>query len=75
MHLVEQTFPEVKEWRLSTILQETTLCHFYEKMGYQKTGEIVWIQEEMALVFIEFAGEKTHYFNGGMIARRRTVRM
>ena len=25
--------------------------------------------------FIEFAGEKTHYFNGGMIARRRTVRM
>ena len=24
---------------------------------------------------IEFAGEKTHYFNGGMIARRRTVRM
>lgn len=51
MQLVEQTFPEVKEWRLSTILQETTLCHFYEKMGYQKTGEIVWIQEEMALVF------------------------
>ena len=27
------------------------------------------------LLFIEFAGEKTHYFNGGMIARRRTVRM
>jgi len=24
---------------------------------------------------IEFAGEKTHYFNGEMIARRRTVRM
>ena len=23
----------------------------------------------------EFAAEKTHYFNGGMIARRRTVRM
>lgn len=23
MQLVEQTFPEVKEWRLSTILQET----------------------------------------------------
>ena len=27
------------------------------------------------LLFIEFAGEKTHYFNGGMIARRCTVRM
>ena len=27
------------------------------------------------LLFIEFAGEKTHCFNGGMIARRRTVRM
>ena len=25
--------------------------------------------------FIEFAGDKTHYFNGGMIARRHTVRM
>ena len=24
---------------------------------------------------IEFAGEKTHYFNGGMIARTRTIRM
>ncbi|MFC4698427.1 hypothetical protein [Enterococcus aquimarinus] len=26
-------------------------------------------------IIIEFAGEKTHYFNDGMIARRRTVRM
>ncbi len=25
--------------------------------------------------FIEFAGEKPHYFNGEMIAGRRTVRM
>ena len=33
-------------------------------------------EEEMIIdCFIEFAGEKTHYFNGGMIARRRTVRM
>ncbi len=29
----------------------------------------------LLFIFIEFAGEKTHYFNGGMIARRRTVRM
>ena len=26
-------------------------------------------------LFIESSGEKTHCFNGGMIARRRTVRM
>ena len=26
-------------------------------------------------VLIEFTGEKTHYFNGGMIACRCTVRM
>ncbi len=31
--------------------------------------------EAYRVPFIEFAGEKTHYFNGGMIARRRTVRM
>ena len=29
----------------------------------------------IVFLIIEFAGEKTHYFNGGMIARRRTVRM
>ena len=31
--------------------------------------------EAYRVPFIEFAGEKTHCFNGGMIARRRTVRM
>ena len=44
----------------------------------QKTMRFVQLMNELEQdyhTFIEFAGEKTHYFNGGMIARRRTVRM
>lgn len=51
MLLVEKEFSTVKEWYLSTILQETKLTHFYSKMGYKETGEMASIQEDMDLVF------------------------
>ena len=51
MQLVEQTFPEVKEWRLSTILQEKVNCRLYEKMGYRQTGKTEVITDKMTLVF------------------------
>ena len=37
---IEEMYPNVKEWRLDTILQEKGNCHLYENMGYEKTGEI-----------------------------------
>ena len=39
-----------------------------------RNDELSFLTEGI-VIFIEFAGEKTDYFNGGMIARRRTVRM
>ena len=51
LSVLESIYPKATHWELDTIKEEEKLCYLYEKMGYQKTGEIVWIQEEMALVF------------------------
>ncbi len=37
-------------WALDTILQETTNCHLYEKMGYRQTGTCKVINDRMTLV-------------------------
>ena len=57
------------------------LTHYYKVLLVDDEAEIregmaQWIPwETLGFKIIEFAGEKTHYFNGGMIARRHTVRM
>ena len=51
MTLAEERYPQAKEWTLDTILQEEKLCHFYEKMGYRKTGKYEKIKDGMDLVF------------------------
>ncbi|MGT2785510.1 GNAT family N-acetyltransferase [Streptococcus merionis] len=40
-------------WKLDTILQEAGNCYLYEKLGYQKTGEIETINEKMDIVYFE----------------------
>lgn len=40
-------------WMLDTILQESKLCHLYEKMGYHKTGETEKVNEKMDVVYYE----------------------
>lgn len=51
MLLIEKKFPTVKEWYLDTILQETKLIRFYTKLGYEETGNIESIQENMDIVY------------------------
>lgn len=47
----EQLYPNARQWELDTILQEEKLCHFYEKMGYVRTGEYRSIKAGMDLVY------------------------
>lgn len=51
VRLAEAEYPSDIRWELDTILQESKLCHLYEKLGYRKTGQIKPIQEGMDLVF------------------------
>ena len=40
-------------WELETILQEKSLCSFYEKLGYKQTDRVRAINDEMTLVVYE----------------------
>jgi predicted acetyltransferase len=57
--LAQKTFKEIekihgsKNWMLDTILQEAGNCYLYEKLGYQRTGEIENINERMDIVYYE----------------------
>jgi len=46
----EMLYPNAKKWELTTIKQEIKLCHFYELMGYETTGEETEIQDDMAII-------------------------
>lgn len=51
MLCAERLYPQVCEWRLDTIEQETKLCHLYEKLGYRTTGQAERIKPGMTIVF------------------------
>ena len=57
--LAQKTFKEIEKihgsnnWMLDTILQEAGNCYLYEKLGYQRTGEIENINERMDVVYYE----------------------
>ena len=57
--LAQKTFKEIERihgsdnWMLDTILQEAGNCYLYEKLGYQRTGEIENINERMDIVYYE----------------------
>ena len=50
---IEKLYPQAVRWTLDTIKEEAKLCHLYEKMGYQVTGQEESIQENMTIVFYE----------------------
>lgn len=50
IHKIFKMFPEAKEWRLDTILQEPGNCHLYEKCGFKRTGEEKVINDAMTLI-------------------------
>lgn len=45
--------PEIKLWKLDTILQEPANCHLYEKCGFVRVGEEHVVNEVMTLVDYE----------------------
>lgn len=49
--LIEEKFQSVETWYLSTIYQEEKLVHFYSKLGYKKTGELILVQENMEMIY------------------------
>ena len=42
-----------KGWELETILQERSLCRFYESLGYEHTYEVNRVKEDMFLIVYE----------------------
>ncbi|MCR5277814.1 MAG: GNAT family N-acetyltransferase [Lachnospiraceae bacterium] len=48
-----QLLPDVKVWKLDTILQEPANCHLYEKCGFVRVGEEHVVNENMTLVDYE----------------------
>lgn len=45
--------PEIKKWKLDTILQEKGNCHLYEKCGFVRVGGEEIINDKMTIVFYE----------------------
>ncbi|MCQ2506981.1 MAG: GNAT family N-acetyltransferase [Lachnospiraceae bacterium] len=46
-------YPNIKVWKLDTILQESANCHLYEKCGFVRVGEEHVINEKMTLIDYE----------------------
>jgi len=51
--IIEDKYYDARIWELDTILQEQGNCYLYEKLGYQKTGEIKQINDKMTIVYYE----------------------
>ena len=53
---IQKTFilyPDIKVWKLDTILQEAGNCHLYEKCGFVRVGEEHKINDKMTLIDYE----------------------
>ena len=48
-----ELLPDVKTWKLETILQEPANCHLYEKCGFIRVGEEKVINDKMTLIDYE----------------------
>ena len=45
-----ELLPDVKTWKLDTILQEPANCHLYEKCGFVRVGEEKIVNDKMTLI-------------------------
>ena len=50
---IEKIYYMAEKWSLVTIQEEAKNCHLYEKLGYQRTGEMKHIKNGMDIVFLE----------------------
>ena len=48
---VEKLYPNVNEWQLDTIKEESKLCCLYEKCGYTPTGKEKVIKDGMTIAY------------------------
>lgn len=53
MRTVFEMYPNAEKWELSTIGQETRDCHFYEKLGFVRTGSQKVIKDGMDIIGYE----------------------
>ncbi|MDR9856191.1 GNAT family N-acetyltransferase [Paenibacillus sp. VCA1] len=51
--IIEDKYNDARIWELDTILQEQGNCYLYEKLGYQKTGQLKQVNDKMTLVSYE----------------------
>ncbi|MBQ3027797.1 MAG: GNAT family acetyltransferase, partial [Lachnospiraceae bacterium] len=50
---VFELYPVATVWRLDTIKQEGGNCHFYEKLGFVRTGAEHVVNDKMTLIDYE----------------------
>lgn len=53
MELVFSLYPKAEKWQLATISEEELNCHFYEKLGFVRTGSRTVINEHMTIIGFE----------------------
>ena len=53
LELVFEKYPDAVVWRLSTILQETCNCRFYEKLGFVRNSFVNKVNDKMTLIGYE----------------------
>lgn len=53
LNLLDLLYPDAAVWTLLTIGQEARNCHFYEKLGFVKTGAERRINDKMTLIGYE----------------------
>ncbi len=51
--MVEELYPNVTVWELSTIMQEKRNCYLYEKLGYKRLNKTKNLNEHTTLVYYE----------------------
>lgn len=56
--IIEKIYKDAILWELDTILEETSLCNLYEKVGYKKTGKTKIVDNKFTLVFYEKKTQK-----------------
>lgn len=50
---LEGMYPQARRWSLVTVMEEKRDCHLYEKLGYSRVGEPIYVNEAMHLVKYE----------------------
>lgn len=53
MQKLFELYPQTDVWSLATIKQEARDCHFYEKLGFIKTGTETVINDKMTIIGYE----------------------